>query len=271
MPVVGIDVVEVSPPHDHADITAALANRVVLEALSAIARRRLDDREGTRWDPSRPLLDRPRHTPTTKETTREQRHRATPSARHRAPRPEVAGAAGAEGRRGQRRGAHGAAGLHRRGAGRDPVDADGNQLIDFGSGIAVTSVGNGNPRVVKAVQDQIARLTHTCVMVTPYEPYVEVCEKLQCPHTGDHKRSALFNSGAEAVENAVKIARHFTGRQAIVAFDHAYHGRTNLTLGMTEEHALQGPLRALRGELYRAPMAYPYRWPGGERPARVTL
>ena len=117
------------------------------------------------------------------------------------------------------------------------VDADGNQLIDFGSGIAVTSVGNGNPRVVKAVQDQIARLTHTCVMVTPYEPYVEVCEKLNALTPGDHdKRSALFNSGAEAVENAVKIARHSTGRQAIVASDHAYHGRTTLTLGMTAKN-----------------------------------
>ena len=117
------------------------------------------------------------------------------------------------------------------------VDADGNQLIDFGSGIAVTSVGNGNPRVVKAVQDQIARLTHTCVMVTPYEPYVEVCEKLNALTPGDHdKRSALFNSGAEAVENAVKIARSATGRQAIVAFDHAYHGRTNLTMALTAKN-----------------------------------
>ena len=149
------------------------------------------------------------------------------------------------------------------------VDADGNQLIDFGSGIAVTSVGNGNPRVVKAVQDQIARLTHTCVMVTPYEPYVEVREA-QCPHTGDHdKRSALFNSGAEAVENAVKIARHFTGRQAIVAFDHAYHGRTNLTLGMTAKNMpYKDRFWPFAGELYRVPMAYPYRWPGGEKGLR---
>ncbi|MCB9406126.1 MAG: 4-aminobutyrate--2-oxoglutarate transaminase [Phycicoccus sp.] len=147
------------------------------------------------------------------------------------------------------------------------VDADGNQLIDFGSGIAVTSVGNGNPRVVKAVQDQIARLTHTCVMVTPYEPYVEVCEKLNALTPGDHdKRSALFNSGAEAVENAVKIARHFTGRQAIVAFDHAYHGRTNLTLGMTAKNMpYKDRFGPFAGELYRVPMAYPYRWPGGEK------
>jgi 4-aminobutyrate aminotransferase/(S)-3-amino-2-methylpropionate transaminase len=147
------------------------------------------------------------------------------------------------------------------------VDADGNQLIDFGSGIAVTSVGNGNQRVVDAVQEQIARLTHTCVMVTPYEPYVEVCEKLNALTPGDHdKRSALFNSGAEAVENAVKIARHFTGRQAIVAFDHAYHGRTNLTLGMTAKNMpYKDRFGPFAGELYRVPMAYPYRWPGGEK------
>jgi hypothetical protein len=123
------------------------------------------------------------------------------------------------------------------------------------------------PRVVKAVQDQIARLTHTCVMVTPYEPYVEVCEKLNALTPGDHdKRSALFNSGAEAVENAVKIARHFTGRQAIVAFDHAYHGRTNLTLGMTAKNMpYKDRFGPFAGELYRVPMAYPYRWPGGEK------
>ncbi|HPB73438.1 MAG TPA: aminotransferase class III-fold pyridoxal phosphate-dependent enzyme, partial [Phycicoccus sp.] len=86
------------------------------------------------------------------------------------------------------------------------VDADGNHLIDFGSGIAVTNVGNGNPRVIEAVQAQIAQLTHTCFMVTPYEGYVAVAEKLNELTPGGHaKRSALFNSGAEAVENAVKV------------------------------------------------------------------
>ena len=154
-------------------------------------------------------------------------------------------------------------------AGRDGilVDADGNQLIDFGSGIAVTSVGNGNARVVKAVQQQIEALTHTCFMVTPYEPYVAVCEKLNALTPGDHdKRTALFNSGAEAVENAVKIARHYTGRQAIVAFDHAYHGRTNLTLAMTAKNMpYKDRFGPFASELYRVPMAYPYRWPGGEK------
>src|ERR1700712_3119442 len=102
------------------------------------------------------------------------------------------------------------------------VDVDGNHLIDFGSGIAVVSVGNAAPRVVAAVQEQVAAFTHTCFMVTPYESYVAVCEELARVTPGDHeKRSALFNTGSEAVENAVKIARYATGRQAVVVFDHA--------------------------------------------------
>ena len=106
------------------------------------------------------------------------------------------------------------------------VDVDGNSLIDFGSGIAVASVGNAADAVVSRVQEQVARFTHTCFMVTPYDGYVEVCEALDRLTPGDHeKRSALFNSGAEAVENAVKIARAHTKRQAVVVFDHGYHGR----------------------------------------------
>src|ERR1700723_3054670 len=117
------------------------------------------------------------------------------------------------------------------------VDADGNTLIDFGAGIAVVSVGNAAPRVAARVAEQAARFTHTCFMVTPYEGYVEVCEELARRTPGSYdKRSALFNSGAEAVENAVKIARHATGRQAIVVFDHAYHGRTNLTMALTAKN-----------------------------------
>jgi 4-aminobutyrate aminotransferase/(S)-3-amino-2-methylpropionate transaminase len=144
-------------------------------------------------------------------------------------------------------------------------DADGNQLIDFGAGIAVTTVGNGNQRVVDAVTEQIRRFTHTCFMVNPYEAYVEVCEKLNALTPGDHeKRSALFNSGAEAVENAVKVARHATGRPAVVAFDHGYHGRTNLTMGLTAKNMpYKHRFGPFAGELYRVPMAYPYRWPGG--------
>ena len=117
------------------------------------------------------------------------------------------------------------------------VDVDGNSLIDFGSGIAVTGVGNSAERVVQRVTEQVASFTHTCFMVAPYEGYVEVCEELNRLTPGDHdKRSALFNSGAEAVENAVKIARYATGRPAVVAFDHAYHGRTNLTMALTAKN-----------------------------------
>src|SRR3954451_22350946 len=117
------------------------------------------------------------------------------------------------------------------------VDVDGNQLIDFGAGIAVVSVGNAAPRVVANVQQQVADFTHTCFMVTPYEEYVAVCEQLNELTPGTHeKRSALFNSGAEAVETAVKIARSVTGRQGVVAFDHAYHGRTNLTMALTAKN-----------------------------------
>ena len=141
------------------------------------------------------------------------------------------------------------------------VDVDGNSLIDLGSGIAVTTVGNSAPRVVAAVQEQVAAFTHTCFMVTPYEGYVAVAEALNRLTPGDHeKRSALFNSGAEAVENAVKIARAHTGRQAVVVFDHAYHGRTNLTMAMTAKSMPYkqgfGPFAS---EVYRAPLSYPFR------------
>jgi 4-aminobutyrate aminotransferase/(S)-3-amino-2-methylpropionate transaminase len=140
-------------------------------------------------------------------------------------------------------------------------DVDGNRLIDLGSGIAVTTIGNASPRVVDAVAAQVAEFTHTCFMVTPYEGYVAVCEHLNrlTPVQGE-TRSALFNSGSEAVENAIKIARTYTGKQAVVAFDHAYHGRTNLTMALTAKsmpykHGF-GPFAP---EVYRAPMSYPFR------------
>lgn len=145
------------------------------------------------------------------------------------------------------------------------VDIDGNSLIDFGSGIAVTSVGNAAPRVVERVGRQVAEFTHTCFMVTPYESYVEVCEKLNSLTPGDHeKRTFLVNSGAEAVENAVKVARLATGRQAVVVFDHGYHGRTLLTMTLTAKNMPYkqgfGPFAP---EVYRVPLAYPFRWPTG--------
>ncbi len=156
------------------------------------------------------------------------------------------------------------------------VDADGNSLIDLGSGIAVTSAGNSNPRVVDAVSRQLDAFTHTCFTIAPYDGYVSVAEALNRLTPGDHpKRSALFNSGAEAVENAVKIARRATRKQAVVAFDHAYHGRTNLTMGLTAKNIPYkhgfGPFAP---EVYRAPLSYPFRdggLSGADAAARAIL
>jgi 4-aminobutyrate aminotransferase/(S)-3-amino-2-methylpropionate transaminase len=134
----------------------------------------------------------------------------------------------------------------------------------MGAGIAVVNVGNSADHVVKNVQEQVAAFTHTCFMVAPYEGYVEVCEALNELTPGSYpKKSALFNSGAEAIENAVKIARAYTKRDAVIVFEHAYHGRTNLTMAMTAKsmpykHSF-GPFAS---EIYRMPMAYPYRWLG---------
>lgn len=144
------------------------------------------------------------------------------------------------------------------------LDVDGNQIIDMGSGIAVVNVGNSAPKVVERVQKQVADFTHTCFMIAPYEGYIEVCEKLNELTPGKFKKkSALFNSGAEALENAVKIARHYTKRQAVVVFEHGYHGRTNLTMAMTAKNMPYkegfGPFTP---EIYRMPMAYPYRHEG---------
>ncbi|MCU4184041.1 4-aminobutyrate--2-oxoglutarate transaminase [Acidiferrimicrobium sp. IK] len=159
-----------------------------------------------------------------------------------------------------------------RGGGAVLVDVDGNSFIDLGSGIAVTSVGHALPAVVDAIARQAARFTHTCFMVGPYEGYVEVCEQLNTRTPGDHaKLSALFNSGAEAVENAVKVARHATGRQAVIVFDHAYHGRTNLTMALTAKAAPYkqgfGPFAP---EVYRVPMSYPLRDPEGMTGAQAA-
>ena len=145
------------------------------------------------------------------------------------------------------------------------VDVDGNQFIDLGSGIGVTTIGHTDAAVVAAVQDQVAKLTHTLFTLTPYEQYVEVCEILNARTPGNFKkRSALFNSGAEAVENAVKIARKHTGRGTIVVFDHGYHGRTNLTMAMNFKampyNAGFGPFAS---GVQHVPMSYPFRDPAG--------
>ncbi|GAA3541497.1 4-aminobutyrate--2-oxoglutarate transaminase [Amycolatopsis ultiminotia] len=154
------------------------------------------------------------------------------------------------------------------------TDVDGNVLIDFGSGIAVANVGHSAPAVVDRVREQAGLFTHTCFMVTPYEGYLQVCEALAEVTPGEHaKKSVLFNSGAEAVENAVKIARAATGRQAVVVFDHAYHGRTNLTMALTAKsvpykHGF-GPFAP---EVYRVPGSYPYRdGRSGDEAARTAI
>ena len=140
-------------------------------------------------------------------------------------------------------------------------DVDGNCFIDFGSGISVTNVGNSAPEVVEAIRTQAGEFTHTCFQVTPYESYVAVCERLNDVAPGNHEnRSFLVNSGAEAIENAVKIARYATGRQAVVAFDHGFHGRTQLAMSMTGKVMPYkygfGPFAP---EVYRAPYSYPFR------------
>jgi 4-aminobutyrate aminotransferase/(S)-3-amino-2-methylpropionate transaminase len=149
------------------------------------------------------------------------------------------------------------------GSGAVLVDVDGNSLIDLGSGIAVTGVGHAAESVVEAVREQVGRFSHTCFMVTPYEGYIAVCEELNGLVPGDgEKLSALFNSGAEAVENAVKIARHATGRQAVVVFDHAYHGRTNLTMALTaKDMPYKHKFGPFAPEVYRVPVSYPFRDP----------
>ncbi|MGI5131925.1 4-aminobutyrate--2-oxoglutarate transaminase [Pseudonocardia sp. CA-107938] len=141
------------------------------------------------------------------------------------------------------------------------VDVDGNSFIDLGSGIAVTTVGNSHPQVVADAGAALARFTHTCFMITPYEGYVQLAEELAAVTPGDHdKRTALFNSGAEAVENAVKIARYATGRSAVAVVDHAYHGRTNLTMALTAKNMpYKDGFGPFAPEVYRAPTSYPFR------------
>ncbi|MDU0479219.1 4-aminobutyrate--2-oxoglutarate transaminase [Staphylococcus chromogenes] len=156
------------------------------------------------------------------------------------------------------------------------VDADGNSFIDFASGIAVTTVGASNPVVAEAVANAAAHLTHTSFMVSPYESYVAVAEKLNSLTPGDHqKKTVLLNSGSEAVENAVKIARAYTKKQAVVVFDYSYHGRTNLTMAMTAKNKpYKSGFGPLAPEVYRAPMSYPLRdqLSGAEAAARsITM
>ncbi|CAB4541535.1 MAG: 4-aminobutyrate--2-oxoglutarate transaminase [Actinobacteria bacterium] len=149
-------------------------------------------------------------------------------------------------------------------------DIDGNRIIDLGSGIGVTTVGNSAPRVVARVQEAVAAFTHTNFTTAPYMGYIEVCEALNRMTPGSFaKKSILQNSGAEAVENAIKIARHYTKRQAIVVFEHAYHGRTNLTMALTAKNIpYKDGFGPFASEIYRMPLPYAYRWTGN--PETIT-
>jgi 4-aminobutyrate aminotransferase/(S)-3-amino-2-methylpropionate transaminase len=145
-------------------------------------------------------------------------------------------------------------------------DIDGNRIIDLGAGIGVVNVGNAAPLVVQRVQEAVAAFTHTNFTTAPYMGYIEVCEALNRLAPGDFKKkSVLQNSGAEAVENAIKIARHYTKRPAIVVFEHAYHGRTNLTMALTAKNVpYKEGFGPFANEIYRVPMPYSYRWIGDQ-------
>jgi 4-aminobutyrate aminotransferase/(S)-3-amino-2-methylpropionate transaminase len=153
------------------------------------------------------------------------------------------------------------------------VDVDGNSIIDLGAGIAVLNVGHSQSRVADRVKTQIDAFSHTCFMVVPYTGYVEVCEALNRLTPGNHKKkSALFNSGAEAIENAVKIARKFTKRSAVVVFEHGYHGRTNLTMAMTAKNMpYKDGFGPFAPEIYRMPLAYPYRCTSCSKPCQSAM
>ncbi len=153
------------------------------------------------------------------------------------------------------------------------VDVDGNSILDLGAGIAVLNVGHSAKEVRENVKRQIDAFTHTCFMVVPYTGYVEVCEALNRLTPGTHKKkSALFNSGAEAIENAVKIARRFTKRSAVVVFEHGYHGRTNLTMAMTAKSMpYKDGFGPFAPEVYRMPLAYPYRCDACIKPCESSV
>jgi 4-aminobutyrate aminotransferase / (S)-3-amino-2-methylpropionate transaminase / 5-aminovalerate transaminase len=139
-------------------------------------------------------------------------------------------------------------------------DADGREYLDFAGGIACQNLGHNPETVVRAIHEQVDRYLHQCFMVGMYEPYVEVCRRLDELRPGaSETKTLLVNSGAEAVENAVKIARSATGRPGVIVFDRAFHGRTNLTMAMTSKLVYKQGFGPLAPEVYRAPAPYPYR------------
>jgi 4-aminobutyrate aminotransferase / (S)-3-amino-2-methylpropionate transaminase / 5-aminovalerate transaminase len=140
-------------------------------------------------------------------------------------------------------------------------DVDGREYIDFAGGLGCQNLGHGPPAVVAAIHEQVDSYLHQCFMVGMYEPYVEVCRRLAelSPCRGADQKSILLNSGAEAVENAVKIARAATGRPAVLVFDRGFHGRTLLTMSMTSKVVYRKGFGPFAPEVYRAPAPYPYR------------
>ena len=153
------------------------------------------------------------------------------------------------------------------------LDVDGNSIIDLAAGIAVVNVGHSNSKVIENVKRQIDAFTHTCFMIVPYMGYVEVCEALNRLTPGKFKKkSVLMNSGAEALENAVKIARSYTKRQAVVVFEHGYHGRTNLTMAMTAKNMpYKDGFGPFAPEVYRMPLAYAYRCDACAKPCESAV
>ncbi|HEX8207263.1 MAG TPA: aspartate aminotransferase family protein [Solirubrobacteraceae bacterium] len=149
-----------------------------------------------------------------------------------------------------------------RASGATLTDADGTTYVDFAGGLGCLNFGQTPPEVVAAIHEQADKYLHQCFMVAMYEPYVEVCRRLAdlSPCRGSDQKSLLVNAGAEAVENAVKVARAFTGRRAVIVFDRGFHGRTNLTMAMTTKvHPYKHGFGPLAGEVYRAPAPYPVR------------
>src|SRR2546423_7312264 len=139
-------------------------------------------------------------------------------------------------------------------------DADGREYVDFAGGIACQNLGHGNAAIVRAIHEQVDRYLHQCFMVGMYEPYIAVAEKLdELWPGGAATKTLLLNSGAEAIENAVKIARAATGRAGVIVFDRAFHGRTNLTMAMTSKLVYKQGFGPLSTDVHRAPAPYPYR------------
>jgi 4-aminobutyrate aminotransferase/(S)-3-amino-2-methylpropionate transaminase len=153
------------------------------------------------------------------------------------------------------------------------TDADGNRLIDFGGGIGVVNTGHRHPGVVEAVREQLDRFAHVCFPVSTYEPYVELAERLNRLTPGTHEKRTFFvNSGAEAVENAVKVARFFTGRQAVLCFEHGFSGRTNLAMALTSKvMPYKKGFGPFAPEVYRIPYPYCYRCAEGPTDGRCCL